>query len=70
MFNEALSTLDPTKSASLYNQIDATLWKDMVTLPLFQQPNLTSWSSKYGNIMPNASLVGVPWNAQHWGLKA
>jgi peptide/nickel transport system substrate-binding protein len=70
MFNEAVATLDPAKSASLYNQIDSQLWKDMVTLPLFQQPNLTSWSSKYGNILPNASLVGVPWNAQHWGLKA
>jgi peptide/nickel transport system substrate-binding protein len=70
MFNEAISTLDPAKSASLYNQIDATLWKDMVTLPLFQQPNLTSWSSKYGNIVPNSSNVGVPWNAQQWGLKS
>ena len=70
MFNEAISTLDSAQSASLYNQIDSILWKDMVTLPLFQQPNLTSWSSKYGNIVPNSSNVGVPWNAQQWGLKS
>ena len=31
-------TSTPAKSASLYNQIDAILWKDMVTLPLFQKP--------------------------------
>ena len=70
LFDQAIATLDPTKSASLYNQIDSILWKDMVTLPLFQQPNLVSWSSKYGNIVNNPSSVGVPWNAQHWGLKS
>lgn len=70
LFDQAIANLDPAKSASQYNQIDSILWKDMVTLPLFQQPNLTSWSSKYGNIAPNPSLVGVPWNAQNWGLKS
>ena len=40
LFNQAIATLDPAKAASLYNQIDSILWKDMVTLPLFQQPNL------------------------------
>jgi glutathione transport system substrate-binding protein len=70
LFNQAVAELDPAKSASLYNQIDSQLWTDMVTLPLFQQPNLTSWSNKYGNIIPNPSNVGVPWNAQHWGLKS
>jgi hypothetical protein len=42
----------------------------MVTLPLFQSPELYSWSDTYGNVIPNPSLVGVPWNAQLWGLKA
>jgi hypothetical protein len=42
----------------------------MVTLPLFQQPQLFGWSSKYGGIEPNTSSVGVPWNAQDWGLKS
>jgi len=70
LFNQALSTLDPTQSASMYNQIDTILWKDMVTLPLFEQPELFSWTSKYGNIVPNPSLIGVPWNAHEWGLKA
>jgi peptide/nickel transport system substrate-binding protein len=70
LFVQATATLDPAKAATLYNQIDAVLWKDMVTLPLFQQPVLTTWTSSYGNILPNPSSSGLTWNAQTWGLKA
>jgi peptide/nickel transport system substrate-binding protein len=66
----AAATLDPTKAATLYNQVDAILWKDMVTLPLFQQPQLNTWTSTYANILPNTSSTGLTWNAQTWGLKA
>jgi peptide/nickel transport system substrate-binding protein len=70
LFVQATSTLDPAKAATLYNQIDALLWKDLVTLPLFQQPVLTTWTSSYGNILPNPSSSGLTWNAQTWGVKA
>ena len=70
LFNTALQTLNPTKAASLYNKIDAVLWKDMATLPLFQQPQLFGWSTKFGNVFPNTSSVGIPWNAHQWGVKA
>jgi ABC-type transport system substrate-binding protein len=70
LFVKALATLNPTAAAAIYNQIDSILWQDMVTLPLFQQPQLYTWSNTYGNISPNASSVGIPWNAQKWGLKA
>jgi peptide/nickel transport system substrate-binding protein len=70
LFVKALATINPTQSAALYNQIDTILWKDMVTLPLFQQPQLFGWSSKYGNIVPNTSSVGITWNANAWGLKS
>ena len=70
LLNEAASTLDPTQSAALYNQADALLWKDAVTLPLFQQPQLTTWNTKWGNIAPNPSNLGLTWNDQFWGLKS
>lgn len=70
LFTQAAATLDPAKSASLYNQADALLWKNMVTLPLFQQPQLNTWTNTFGNILPNTSSVGLTWNAQTWGLKA
>jgi peptide/nickel transport system substrate-binding protein len=70
LFTQAAATLDPAKAATLYNQADALLWKNMVTLPLFQQPQLTTWTSTFGNIVPNTSSVGLTWNAQTWGVKA
>jgi peptide/nickel transport system substrate-binding protein len=70
LFNQALVEFDQAKAASLYNQIDTILWKDMATLPLFQNPDVYGWSDKYANIVPNPSLVGITWNANAWGLKA
>jgi len=70
LLNQAASSLDPATAAGLYNQADALLWKDMVTLPLFQQPQLYTWNSTYGNVLPNPSNLGLTWNAQTWGLKA
>jgi peptide/nickel transport system substrate-binding protein len=70
LFNQAIGNTNSTQAATLYNQIDTILWKDMVTLPLFQQPQLFGWSSSYGNIVPNTSNQGIPWNANEWGSKA
>jgi peptide/nickel transport system substrate-binding protein len=70
LFTQALTTLDPAKAASLYNQVDALLWKDMVTLPLFQQPQLYTWNTKWANVIPNTTSTGLTWNADLWGLKA
>ena len=70
LLNQAATTLDPTKAAALYNQVDSILWKDMVTLPLFQQPQLNTWTSSYANVLPNPASTGLTWNAQTWGLKA
>jgi peptide/nickel transport system substrate-binding protein len=69
LFNKALTTVDSGKAAALYNQVDGVLWKDMATLPLFQQPQLFGWSTKYGNVFPNTSSTGIPWNATQWGAK-
>ena len=69
LFTQASATINPTQSAAIYNQIDTILWKDMVTLPLFQQPQLFGYSSKLANVVPNTSSVGFTWNAQEWGNK-
>jgi peptide/nickel transport system substrate-binding protein len=66
---EAAAAASPAQEAALYNQADALLWANMVTLPLYQKPVMTAWSSSYGNILPNASSAGVTWNGQDWGKK-
>ncbi len=70
LLSQAGGTVDPTQAAALYNQADTILWQDAATLPLFEQPQLYTWSSKWGNILPNASLSGLTWNAFDWGVKA
>jgi peptide/nickel transport system substrate-binding protein len=67
LFDQALSTINPTQAAGLYNQADGLLWSDMATLPLFQNPDLFGWSSSYAHIVPNTSNIGIPWNANAWG---
>jgi peptide/nickel transport system substrate-binding protein len=70
LLNQAATTVDPAAAATIYNQADAVLWKDAATLPLFEQPQLYTWNSKWGNVLVNASNLGLTWNAQDWGLKA
>ena len=67
LLDQALSTIDPTQATAVYNQVDKLLWSDMVTLPLFQNPDLFGWSSNAANIVPNTSNIGIPWNADTWG---
>ncbi len=70
LFDSALTSLSPTKAAADYNEIDSLLWKNAVTLPLYQEPQLYTYSSQWGNILANPSSQGLTWNAGEWGLKA
>jgi peptide/nickel transport system substrate-binding protein len=69
VFNGAAATSTATETAD-YNAADKQLWADMVTLPLYQKPQFYAWTDTYGNIVPNASSTGVPWNGNAWGVKA
>jgi len=69
VFNGAEATSSATEIAD-YNAADKQLWADMVTLPLYQKPQFYAWTNTYGNIVPNASSTGVPWNANLWGQKS
>jgi len=62
------ATTASTETAD-FNAADKILWTDMATLPLYQKPQYFAWSSKYGNVIPNTSSTGTPWNANLWGLK-
>ena len=65
----------PTSSSTrpsaptLMNQIDAVLWDDMATLPLFQFQEMIAYSDTVQNVIFNGPL-GVTWNANEWALAA
>jgi len=69
LFNRAVATTNQTQATALYNRVARLLWTDMVSLPLFQDPDLFGWSGRYLNVVPNTSNIGIPWNASEWGLK-
>ncbi len=53
-----------------YNQADAILWRNMVTLPLYQTPQFWTWSNSLKGVLPNTSSVGVTWNAEDWTISS
>lgn len=59
-------TLDADQEASLYNQVDAMLWRDMVTLPLFQKPTLLVYRETYQNLHNNITSEGPVYNEEQW----
>jgi peptide/nickel transport system substrate-binding protein len=65
LFDQANVEFDAAKRADLMNQIDATLWDDMATLPLFQFQDLVAYNNAIGNVKYNGPL-GVTWNANEW----
>lgn len=69
LFAEANATFDPEVRARLMNEIDAVMWADMVSVPLFAHPNVMSHSDSLLNADYNDPL-GVTWNANRWSLAA
>jgi peptide/nickel transport system substrate-binding protein len=60
----------PSQSAenTSFNEADAILWQNMVTLPLYQKPLYWAWSGNLKGVLPNASNLGVTWNANNWSI--
>ena len=70
LLQEGVNSVDPQQEVKYFNQADALLWKNMVTLPLFQNPELFGWSKKVVGVQPNSSSQGLTWNDQDWALSA
>lgn len=69
LIQKAIGTTNSAESSKYWNEVDRQLWNDMVSLPLFQAPEVNAWSDHYANIEPNA-LEGIAWNAQDWAKKS
>ena len=66
LLGQGAAATTPKAEAAFYNKVDAQLWADMVTLPLYQKPVLVAWSSNFHHILPNPSSAGITWNAFQW----
>ncbi len=62
------SAASASQESTDFNKTDAILWKDMVTLPLYQKPQFWAWSNNLKGVLPNTASVGITWNAENWSL--
>jgi len=69
LYDQANAEFDAAVRADLMNQIDAILWADMATLPLFQFQEMVAYSDTVSNVIFNGPL-GVTWNANEWAITA
>jgi peptide/nickel transport system substrate-binding protein len=67
MFQEANVNFDEASRAAQMNEIDAQLWTDMATLPLFQFQEMYAHSDTVANVVYNGP-TGPTWNVNEWEL--
>jgi peptide/nickel transport system substrate-binding protein len=69
LLEKASQQLNPVDAGPLYSQVDAELWQQMVSLPLFTQPSVLAWSGKTAGVSPNTNGPSLFWNAQYWAIR-
>jgi peptide/nickel transport system substrate-binding protein len=62
--------LDPAKQAELLTNVEAELWGDAASLPIFQFPGLTWWDKGTTGIAPNPLSTSYFWNFWEWAPAA
>lgn len=62
--------LDPAKQAELLTNVEAELWGDAASLPIFQFPGLTWWDKGTEGIQPNPLSTSYFWNFWEWAPAA
>jgi peptide/nickel transport system substrate-binding protein len=70
LMSQGSSAASTAKEISAYNKADSILWRNMVTLPLYQVPQFFDWSNNLKGVLPNTSNSGVTWNAEDWSISS
>ncbi|MCW2582517.1 MAG: putative Extracellular solute-binding protein [Klenkia sp.] len=60
---------DPDAQAELGNQIDALLWGQVATVPLYQKPTFIAYQSTIANVEDNSTQAGPLWNSDTWTVQ-
>lgn len=68
LYAEAAAALDAPTSRNLYDEVDALLWQDLPTVPLFQMPVTLLTAHDLVNVEESPTQVGVMWDAADWAI--
>lgn len=69
LLDQVLRTSDETEATELTAEVEALLWEDLVTIPLYSHPAIDAWDPTVSNIVPNPSQNGIVWNADTWAVQ-
>jgi peptide/nickel transport system substrate-binding protein len=70
LYSQANVELDADARTELMNQIDQLIWADMMTIPMFQVPELLANDQEIGNVIYNGYGNAFTWNMAQWGTVA
>ncbi|WP_222192213.1 ABC transporter family substrate-binding protein [Modestobacter italicus] len=69
LFAELAAEPERERQAELGNQIDALLWDQMATIPLYQKPTFIAYQSSIEGVQDNPTEAGPLWNSQTWTIE-
>ena len=64
-----MSEPDPDAQTELGNRIDALLWEQVATVPLYQKPTFIAFQSSIEGVEDNATEWGPLWNSETWTVE-
>jgi len=68
LLDEINTTPDADQQAKLANDVDAILWEDLVTIPVFSFPGVLAYSDNIDGVTYNPSQNGLTWNSSAWQI--
>ena len=69
LLEQASQQLNPVDAGPIYSQVDAELWQQMVSLPLFTQPSVLAWTGNTAGIAPNTNGPSLFSDARNWAIR-
>ncbi|MDV6011550.1 ABC transporter family substrate-binding protein [Haloechinothrix sp. LS1_15] len=66
MLDDILRETDRDEALSIAADIERHLWEDLVTIPLYQHPNIAAWQPDIENLVMNPTQTGLVWNMPEW----
>lgn len=68
LLDELVRTPDLDRQISLGNEIDALLWQDLISVPVFNFPGLVAYRSDLAGVVRPATAGELTANASEWSL--
>jgi peptide/nickel transport system substrate-binding protein len=66
LFARLARELDPARRTDLLRQIDAILWRDLPSVPLFADPAIMATTADVAGAEGNPTETGLAWNVAAW----